>query len=134
VKIEVSNRGFSTMSLEQTEQECATVATAPRVPLADIEAAIAARYDFTAEDAIEGLSGRAPMVPALSLLSICILVLNNGFSVVGKSAPASPENFNAELGKKLAYEDAIRQLWPLMGFALRDRLHAGLPLADSTLP
>jgi hypothetical protein len=45
--------------------------------------------------------------------------------VIGKSAPASPENFNAELGKKFAYEDAVRQLWPLMGFALRDRLERG---------
>jgi len=41
---------------------------------------------------------------------------------VGKSAPASADNFNADLGRKLAYEDAIRQLWPLMGFALRERL------------
>jgi hypothetical protein len=62
------------------------------------------------------LAGRNP----LELLSICILVMKNGFTVIGKSAPASPENFNAEFGKKLAYEDCIRQLWPLMGFALRD--------------
>jgi hypothetical protein len=55
-------------------------------------------------------------------LSICLLVMKNGFVVIGKSAPASPENFNRELGKKFAYEDAVRQLWPLMGFALRDRL------------
>jgi hypothetical protein len=51
--------------------------------------------------------------------------MRNGFTVIGKSAPASAANFNAELGKKLAYEDAIRQLWPLMGFSLRDRLHRG---------
>lgn len=50
--------------------------------------------------------------------------MRNGFIMVGKSAPTSPENFNAELGRKLAYEDCIRQLWPLMGFALRDRLAA----------
>jgi hypothetical protein len=40
-------------------------------------------------------------------------------------ARASPENFNADLGRKFAYEDAVRQLWPLMGYALRDKL-AGL--------
>lgn len=110
------------MSLEETEKECAAVAVAPRVSLADIEAAIGARYDFTAEQAVGALG--FPVVPPLQLLSICILSLNNGFTVIGKSAPASPANFNAELGKKLAYEDAIRQLWPLMGFALRDRLHS----------
>lgn len=56
------------------------------------------------------------------VLTICLLVLRNGFTVIGKSAPASPENFNVELGQKFAYEDAPRQLWPLMGYALRDRL------------
>lgn len=60
----------------------------------------------------------------LKILSICIVVMSNGFTVVGKSAPASPENFNAEFGRELAYKDCIRQLWPLMGFALRDRLAA----------
>ena len=110
------------MSLEETDKESAAFATKPRVALADIEAAIGARYDFTGAQAIAGLSPAAPVVPALEILSICILAMNNGFTVIGKSAPASPENFNAEYGKKLAYEDAIRQLWPLMGFALRDRL------------
>ena len=40
------------------------------------------------------------------------------------AAISASANFNAELGRKLAYEDAIRQLWPLMGFALRDKLAA----------
>ena len=52
------------------------------------------------------------------------MVLLHAFTVIGKSAPASPENFNAELGRKFAYEDAVRQLWPLLGFSLRDRLLA----------
>lgn len=109
------------MSLQQTEQECAANAVAPRVALADIEGAVTARYDFTADKA---LAGDVPVHKSLELLSICILVMRNGFVVIGKSAPASPENFNADLGRKLAYEDAIRQLWPLMGYALRDRLAA----------
>lgn len=106
-------------SLHTTDAAAAAIAKAPRVALADIEAAIACRYDTTAGKAI------GPDVPghkALDLLSICILVMKNGFVVIGKSAPASPENFNAELGRKFAYEDAVRQLWPLMGYALRDRL------------
>lgn len=109
------------MSLQASDQEAGAVAKAPRVALADIEASIAARYDTTADKAI---SAEAPQMPALSLLSICILVMKNGFTVVGTSAPASPENFNPDLGRKLAYEHAIRQLWPLMGFALRDKLAA----------
>ncbi len=107
------------MSLQSTDAEAAAVATAPRVALADIEAAIAARHDLTADKAVgEG----APVHDQLKLLSICLLVMKNGFTVIGKSAPASAANFNAALGRKLAYEDALRQLWPLMGFALRDRL------------
>lgn len=107
------------MTLQTTETECAANAVAPRVSLSDIENAIIARYEMTADKAF----GRdVPAHKSLELLSICILVVRNGFSVIGKSAPASADNFNAELGKKLAYEDAIRQLWPLMGFALREKL------------
>jgi hypothetical protein len=109
------------MSIQETDRESAANAVAPRVSLADIEAAINARYDLTADKAV---GPDVPQVEPLKLLSICILVMKNGFTVIGKSAPASPANFNTELGRKLAYEDAIRQLWPLMGFALRDRLAA----------
>ncbi len=59
---------------------------------------------------------------SLDVLTICLLVTRNGFTLIGKSAPASPDNFDAELGRKPAYEDAVRQLWPLMGYALRERL------------
>jgi hypothetical protein len=104
--------------LQDTDREAAAVAVAPRVSLADIESKIACKYTFTADRAIAGM----PDHPALKLLSLCVLVMDNGFVVIGHSAPASPENFNAELGAKLAYENAIRQLWPLMGFALRERL------------
>ena len=48
--------------------------------------------------------------------------MKNGFTLVGKSAPASPENFDPEKGREFAYQDAIRQAWPLMGFSLRDKL------------
>ncbi len=108
------------MSLQETEKECAANAVAPRVALADIKAAIWGCYEFTGDQCVRAID--APVAPSLSLLSICILVMKNGFTVIGKSAPASADNFNAELGRKLAYEDAIRQLWPLMGYALRDKL------------
>lgn len=120
------------MSIEQSDKEAAAHAVAPRVSLADIEAAIVGRFEFTA-DKIGAIASAdyAPdvevptVIEPLRLLSVCILVMRNGFTIVGKSAPASADNFNAELGRKFAYEDAVRQLWPLMGFALRDKL-AGL--------
>jgi hypothetical protein len=122
-------------SLQTTDAEAAAVAVAPRVTLADIEAAIAERFDIRPDTlftvlghaSVESRNGAPPSyaaVQSLKVFSICLLVMKNGFTVIGKSAPASPENFNADLGRKLAYEDAIRQLWPLMGFALRDRLTA----------
>jgi hypothetical protein len=109
-----------TSSLEVTDREAQAVAKAPRVKLQDINDAIAAEYIFTADKALgEGI----PVHPALDVLTICLVVMKNGFTVIGKSAPASPDNFNAELGAKFAREDAIRQIWPLMGYALRDRLN-----------
>ncbi len=101
-------------SLQASEAECAAVAKAPRVALDDIAGAISETYYAQAS----GVFGP----PDCAHLTLCLIVMKNGFMVVGKSAPASPENFNAELGRKLAYEDCIRQLWPLMGFALRDKL------------
>lgn len=112
-------------SLQASEKECAAHAVAPRVSLDDIKAAIRTRYEFNAWEAMTKLGLPVPIDAALGVLSICILVMQNGFTILGKSAPASPKNFNAELGKKLAHEDAIRQLWPLMGYALRDKLSAG---------
>lgn len=106
-------------SIEVTDQEAAAVAKKPRVSLAAMEAKIRGRYEFTGEKVVdEG----TPVDTSLKILSICILVLTNGFTIIGKSAPASPENFDAALGKKFAYEDAIRQLWPLEGYALREVL------------
>lgn len=57
-------------------------------------------------------------------LTICLLTLKNGFSVTGESACAVPENFDAELGRKIARDNAKQKLWPLLGFRLRDALHA----------
>lgn len=107
-------------SLQVTDAQSAAVATAPRVALADIEAAIAERHDFTASQALGALG--AAHGADLRTLSMCIVTMKNGFVVTGVSRPVVADNFNADLGRKYAYEDAVRQLWPLMGYALRDRL------------
>ena len=102
--------------------------TAPRVTPADIEAAIETEHYFTAGQAVGLTSGYTPNI-SLDLLTFCVLVMRNGFTVVGKSACASPENFNAELGRKIAREDAISQCWPLLGYELRSKL-AAVPLHE----
>lgn len=62
-----------------------------------------------------------------TVTTVCLLTLQNGYSVVGKSAPASPGNFDADLGKKIARDDARNQIWALEGYRLRSHLagHTG---------
>lgn len=105
--------------------------TAPRVTPADIEANIASEHYFTAADGFFGAwaSGtegpRGSSAPdALKLLTFCVLALRNGFTVTGESACASPENFDAEIGRKIARENAKQKIWPLMGYALKQELSA----------
>jgi hypothetical protein len=105
--------------------------TAPRITPADIEANIASEHHFPALRAALAKDERAsdyPVVPAdswgpLRCLTICVLVLKNGFTVTGESACASPENFDAELGRKIARQNAVDKVWPLMGYALKESLH-----------
>ena len=58
----------------------------------------------------------------LDLLTFCVIVLKNGFTVTGESACASPENFDAEIGKKIAYQNAREKIWLLEGYLLKQRL------------
>lgn len=57
-------------------------------------------------------------------VTVCCLTLLNGFNVVGESACASPENFNAELGRKIARQNAVNKIWPLEGYLLKQQLAA----------
>ncbi|RAK01620.1 Gp49 family protein [Aliidiomarina maris] len=55
-------------------------------------------------------------------LTVCCLTLKNGFTVTGESAAASPENFNEEVGREIAYKNARDKVWQLEGYLLRERL------------
>ena len=101
---------------------------APRVTPADIEAAIVAEHYFTAEEGVQGALAKTNPdlgveVPPLSLLTFCVLTLRNGFTVTGESACASPENFNPEIGRRIARENAVSKVWPLLGFLLKEKLN-----------
>ncbi len=54
----------------------------------------------------------------------CLLTLKNGFTVHGESACASPENFDPELGRKIARDNAKNKIWMLEGYLIRDKLHS----------
>lgn len=121
----------TSMNDQQIETEIqAKGLTAPRVTPPDVEANIVSEHYFTAAEGVFGAlveqhAGDPPetTVPAaLPLLTFCVLVLKNGFTVTGESACASPENFDAELGRKIARANAVNKVWPLMGYALKERL------------
>lgn len=95
--------------------------TAPRVTPAALEANIIECVYFSPVDLVQPESLRE--ASPLSLLTFCVLILRNGFTVTGESACASPENFDAEIGRKIALENAKQKIWPLMGYALKEQLH-----------
>lgn len=102
--------------------------TAPRVTPDSIAAKIKSEHYFTASQGCYGAEaeaeGRLDKIPeSLDRLTFCVLVLENGFTVTGKSAPASAANFDPELGEKIAKADAVNQIWPLEGYLLREKLH-----------
>ncbi|GHC72700.1 hypothetical protein GCM10007320_08750 [Pseudorhodoferax aquiterrae] len=116
----------------------AGAAVAPRVNEERLASVIASEHYFTAWEGAQlaywGDSDPANPKPAegqpdkdgpLGLLTFCVLVLRNGFTVTGESACASPENFNAEIGRRIARENAVAKIWPLEGYLLRQRLHEG---------
>lgn len=112
------------MNDQQIEQEIqAKGLTAPRVTPADIEENIASEHYFTAAQAVAAKTAYTEVPPReLDLLTFCVLVLRNGFTVTGESACASPENFDAELGRKIARQNAVSKMWPLMGYHLKQQL------------
>ena len=59
----------------------------------------------------------------LETLTFCVLILKNGFTVTGESACASPDNFDAEIGKKIAYQNAREKIWMLEGYLLKQKLY-----------
>jgi len=108
--------------------------TAPRITPQDIEANIVSEHYFTAREGRAGAIESGTYVgrenPAadnsdlrpLELLTFCVLVLKNGFTVTGESACVSPKNFDAKIGRKIAWQNAVAKVWPLMGYELRSNL------------
>lgn len=96
------------MNKEAIEQEIQDKGlTAPRVTPARVE---------------EVIVGENYHIFPETTLTVCCLKLANGFTVTGESACASPENFDVELGRKIARENAKQKIWALEGYALREKL------------
>lgn len=111
-----------------TEHELEAKAVAPRVTEVRLNAVIASTHYFTAAEGVAQADScyGAPGDPGpavLKLLTFCVLVLHNGFTVTGQSACASPENFDPEIGKRLALANAKNKMWDLEGYLLKQSLH-----------
>lgn len=88
------------MSLEATDQASEAVRKGFRITLAYMKTRIST-LDYFYHDQ----------------LTIAVITLDNGWKLTGKSAPVDPNNYDAEHGKSLAYDDALRQAWPLFAFS-----------------
>ncbi|HAS0812490.1 TPA: hypothetical protein I3316_002273 [Enterobacter hormaechei subsp. xiangfangensis] len=115
------------MDIEQEIQ--AKGLTAPRVTPDHIESVIASEHYFTAQNGVRGEQFETKFADEvdygpeeLDLLTFCVLVLRNGFTVTGESACASPENFDPEIGRKIARENAVNKIWMLEGYLLKQKL------------
>jgi hypothetical protein len=111
-------------NMDNIEQEIqAKGLTAPRITPSDIEANIVSEHYFTAAQGVYGAGSATNSNPeSLSLLTFCVLVLRNGFTVTGESACASPENFDSAIGRKIARGNALNKVWPLMSYELKSKL------------
>lgn len=121
------------------------ISKAPRVTIEEIEGSIIAEHYFTGYEGrmgsvVEGtyesrgrLAGTDLDLENLKLLTFCVLVLDNGYTVHGVSACASAKNFDAGIGKGIARKNAIDQIWPLKGYELRSRLVAEQNAHDSLI-
>lgn len=59
------------------------------------------------------------------VLRWAVITTKSGYAVVGNpSVAVSPENDDVEIGTKDAFENSKNALWPLMGYALKERLAA----------
>lgn len=103
------------MPLNETEVEAEIKAkglTAPRITPEQIDAMIASEAFY--------------VLPGTTL-TVCVLTLRNGFQVTGESAAASAANFNEELGRKIARDNARNKIWAFEGYTLRNALCGRAP-------
>lgn len=81
--------------------------TAPRIDLEHIKSKVADSTFHVFEE---------------TQLTVCCLTLENGFTVTGESACASPENFDKQIGEEIAFNNAVNKVWMLEGYLLKQRL------------
>lgn len=95
--------------------------TAPRITPEDIDRAIISQYFINAGEATAHCSNPDDNI-VMGCLTICVLVLRNGFTVTGESACAHPANYDPLIGRSIALKNARDKIWSLEGYLLKQRL------------
>ena len=139
------NEHTNTPPMLGSEAHLAANAVGPRVTLEQLLRTITSEHYFTAADGVDGAylnrkriedqTRPVTFIPLeddleiagtpmgdLALLTFCVLRLENGFTAHGSSACADPANYDEAIGRHLAREDAIKKIWPLLGYELKTRL------------
>jgi len=90
----------------------------------------------TPESIVQKIVGEMYIVLPDGRTTVCMLTLKNGYTIKGLSACVDAANFDMNLGRKYAFEDAIRQIWPLEGYLLAERLfwERAVPVATNPPP
>ena len=134
------------LTLDETTARVEANSNANRVSIPSIKAKIARAVYFTAMQGLDGadiakLRAEKPdfthtiqpladdpdmmksELASLCTMTICVLVMQNGFTFIGYSNCADPANFDAEVGERYAYENAFKQIWSHEAYLIRERLH-----------
>lgn len=93
-----------------------------------IDSKIKAVYYYNAADAAKSAFVDSEALPAedlanLTLVTHCIIILDNGFKVDGISACIDPTRYNEQIGKECAYEEAYNKIWQLEGYLLKQGMY-----------
>ncbi|KOE63915.1 hypothetical protein SCC393_0311185 [Aggregatibacter actinomycetemcomitans serotype e str. SCC393] len=59
----------------------------------------------------------------VGVLTICVLTLQNGFTVTGESACLRIASYDAEIGKKIAFDNAADKIWLLEGYLAKQSMY-----------
>lgn len=97
------------------------VENAPKMTAAEAMEKVKDLPNKVTKESIEGRIAEATY-RMVDHLTICVIRMVNDFRVVGVSAPADPKNYDEEVGKTYAYDNAFKQLWQLEGYLLRENL------------
>jgi hypothetical protein len=102
----------------------------PRIKPQDVQRLVVSEHFFTAmhgaigRDVSENVGACLPTNPVLGLITFCVLVLKNDYPVTGVAVCESFQNFDPEIGRRIARQDAASKIWPLLGYEFKHRMAA----------